>query len=111
MEKENNIRVEELRSELRQTAEKGGSIEFRPSESSMVYQFGLRDWSASGLGILVRNDSKVLGLMAVGQVVSLKVHSPGGQIAKTPVEAEIRHISEPEDGRHPHHKIIGFQII
>ncbi|WDP91805.1 MAG: hypothetical protein HUN04_19660 [Desulfobacter sp.] len=111
MKKEKNTRVEELRADVREAAEKGGSIEFKPSENAMVYQFGLRDWSTSGLGILVRNDSRVLALIEVGQVISLKVHDPGGHVSDTPIEAEIRHISEPEDGRHPDHKIIGLQIL
>jgi len=76
----------------------------------MVYQFSLRDWSDFGLGILVRNDSKILTHIKVGQVITFKIHKPEGNIAEHPLEAEIRHISEPENGRHPDHKIVGLHI-
>lgn len=101
----------ELRSDARKLAAKGESIEFRPAENAMVYQFSLRDWSDFGLGILVRNDSKVLTYIKVGQVIAFKIHRPEGSMPEHPLEAEIRHISEPEDGRHPDHKIVGLHIL
>lgn len=102
---------ETRRSDARSNAAKGGSIEFRPSEDAMVYQFSLRDWSDSGLGILVRNDSKILTYIKVGQIISFKMHKPEGSISENSLEAEIRHISDPEDGRHPEHKIVGLHIL
>ncbi len=109
MKKENGLK--ELRADIRQAAGEGASIEFQPSEKAMVYQFKLREWSAKGVGILVRNDSKVLGFIEVGQVIAVKIHNTAGHISSDPVNAEIRHISEPENGRHPDHKIIGLSIL
>lgn len=111
MKKEEDKQGGGLRSDVRETATSGGSIEFKPSEKAMVYQFSLRDWSSYGLGILVRNDSKVLAHLKVGQIISFKMHRPGGGILEHPVDAEIRHISEPEKGQHPEHKIVGLEII
>ncbi len=103
--------MKELRGDIRQAAADGASIEFQPAEKAMVYQFGLRDWSEKGVGILVRNDSKVLDLIKVGQVISVTIHNPGGPISSDPFDAEIRHISDPKDGRHPGHKIVGLSIL
>jgi len=110
MKKDEDTLNEELRSDDRNMAATGGSIEFRPSEDAMVYQFSLRDWSDFGIGILVRNDSKILTHIKVGQIITFKMHKPEGKISEDPIEAEIRHISEPKDGRHPDHKIVGFHI-
>ncbi len=111
MKKEEDKQGGGLRSYARETAASGCSIEFKPSDNAMVYQFSLRDWSSHGLGILVRNDSKVLTHLKVGQIISFKMHRPGGDILKQPVDAEIRHISEPEKGQHPAHKIVGLEIV
>ena len=111
MKQDQNLSDTELRSDIREAAAQGGSIEFKPSENSMIYQFSLRDLSAKGLGIIVRNDSASLNHLAVGQVLSLTLHQSDGNISKDRFQAEIRHISEPEDGQHPNHKIVGLRII
>ena len=111
MTKDQEVGNGESRSDFRAADVQGGSIEFRPSEDAMVYQFSLRDWSSSGLGILVRNDSEILTHIRVGQVISFKVHRAGGNMVEDQLEAEIRHISEPEEGQHPDHKIVGLHIL
>jgi len=111
MKKEENAKQGGFRSYLRAIAAKGGRVEFKPSGRSMVYQFGLRDWSDSGLGIIVHKDSAVLGHLKVGQVLALTLHQTEGSITRDALEAEIRHISEPEHGQHPNHKLVGLHII
>lgn len=100
----------ELRSEIRQAAEKGTVVEFRPSRDAMIYQLTLRDWSPSGLGILVKKESRIYKLLEVGQVIPMAVHLGDDRTRPEYVSAEVRHISEPVEGQHPNHSIIGLYI-
>jgi len=102
--------IEELRSEIRKAAAQGAVVEFRPSKDAMVYQLLLRDWSESGLGILVKKDSMICKLLDVGHTLSLTVHRDGRRDRPENVRAEVGHISEPQAGRHPDHYIIGLMI-
>ncbi len=101
----------ELRSEIRDAAANGASVEFKPSKESMTYHFSLRDWSPSGLGILVQKDSTILGYVEVGQEVLLNFHRGDATLAPEQLKAKIRHISEPEEGLHPNHLIVGLSIL
>jgi len=100
----------ELRSEIRKAAEQGAVVEFRPSTGAMVYQMILRDWSESGLGILVKKDSRICKLLEVGHSFSMAVHMDGRRDRPENVRVEVRHISEPVAGQHPEHYIIGLMV-
>ncbi|MCG8637603.1 MAG: hypothetical protein MI863_27495 [Desulfobacterales bacterium] len=101
----------ELRSEIREAASKGASVEFKPAKESMTYHFSLRDWSPSGLGILIQKDSDILGFIEVGQEILLKFHKGDATLAPEQLKARIRHISDPAGGRHPNHLIVGLHIL
>lgn len=101
---------EELRSEIREAAAQGASVEFKPSTDAMSYRLTLRDWSPSGLGILVKTDSDLCRLLSVGQVFDMMVHRGEGMTPPEYVRVEIRHISEPATGQHPGHLIVGLYI-
>ncbi|MCG8683519.1 MAG: hypothetical protein MI892_01475 [Desulfobacterales bacterium] len=111
MEKEAQSRNKDLRAEVRTAAANGASVEFKPSADSMVYQFSLRDWSSTGLGILAREDSEVLRHISAGQVISIVLYKGGRRKTAERLKAEIQHISDPEHGRHPSHKIVGIRIL
>lgn len=110
MKKNDHSESEELRSEIRQAAAHGAVVEFRPSKDAMIYQLTLRDWSASGLGILVKKDSKISQLLDVGQIFTMAIHLGSARTEPEHVYAEVRNISEPQAGRHPDHYIIGLHI-
>jgi hypothetical protein len=101
----------ELRSEIREAAANGASVEFKPSKESMTYHFSLRDWSPSGLGILVQKDSSIMRFIEVGQEVLLKFHRGDVTLAPEHLKAQIRHMTEPGEGLHPNHLIVGLSIL
>jgi len=111
MNREGRSQNEDLRSEIRKAAAKGASVEFKPSKDSMTYHLSLRDWSPSGLGILVKKDSDILRLLKTGQVFPMIVHRGGSQTQSEQLKVEIRHISEPAKGQHPDHCIVGLYIL
>jgi len=111
MKKENNSENEDLRTQLRTAAADGASVEFAFPGSVMVYQFPLRDWSYTGLGILARQDSKILDHIQEGQIFSVTLRREGIRLSLEAYRVEIRHISDPEQGRHPGHKVIGLSIL
>ena len=100
----------ELRSEIRKAAAQGAVVEFRPSTDAMVYQMILRDWSESGLGILVKQDSGICKLLKVGHTFSMAVHKNGRKEEPQTVRVEVLHISEPMAGHHPKHYIVGLMV-
>ena len=111
MKKDNCSESEDLRTEVRTAAADGASVEITFPDSVMVYQFPLRDWSYTGLGILVRQDSKILDKLQEGQVLSVTLRREGVGLSFEVYRVEIRHISDPEQGRHPGHKIVGLRIL
>lgn len=110
MTKAGHLKSEELRSEIRQAAVRGAVVEFRPSKNAMIYQLILRNWSESGLGILVKKDSKICKFLEVGHIFSMAVHLGECRSQAENVSAEVRYISEPMGGQHPDHYIIGLHI-
>ena len=101
----------ELRAEVREAAAEGASVEFKPAKESMTYHFSLRDWSPSGLGILVKRDSDIFKFISVGHPIDVKLHKGDATIDPNRLLAEIRHISEPAEGLHPNHLIVGLKIL
>jgi len=111
MEKENHSEDEELRTQIRTAAANGASVEFAFPGAMLAYQFPLRDWSHTGLGILARQDSKVLEYIREGQIFSVTLRREGSGVSLEAYRVEIRHISDPEQGRHPGHKVVGLSIL
>lgn len=102
---------EELRSEVRKAASNGASVEFKPSIDTMTYQFKLRDWSASGLGVLAKKESDIFNHIEVGQIFAMKVHKGDAGVFPELLNVEIRHISEPVNGQPANHFVIGLYIV
>ena len=111
MEKANYSENEDLRTQMRTAAADGASVEFTFPDSVLVYQFPLRDWSYTGLGILTKQDSKVLDYIREGQIFSITLRRGENNLALEAYRVEIRHISDPEQGRHPGHKVVGLSIL
>lgn len=99
------------RAEKRSPAAGNSSVEFTPGISGMPYHFKLRDFSAQGFGILVRKDSKVLDFLKPGDILAMKYYSGQERTAPVPYQAEIKHISSPEEGKFEGHLIVGLLLI
>ena len=101
----------ESRGELRTEAGDDASVEFIPGNNEVPYQFKLKDFSAQGVCILVRKDSKVLQHIKTGDILTMKYHPEKASANPVPRQTEIKHISEPEPGKHKGHMLVGLQLV
>lgn len=111
---ENNSSTREkknARKEKRIESHANGSVEFIPGNNELAYHFKLKDFSSKGLGILVRKDSKVLKNIKTGDILSMKYHPDQATVNPELHETQIKHISEPEPGRHENHMVVGLLIL
>jgi hypothetical protein len=76
-----------------------------------IYQFRVQDVSSDGAGILIKEDSKFLSLIEVGQIVDADFVSPDGTDPAGNYKAEIRHITKPNEGKNKGHFLVGLSIL
>ena len=76
-----------------------------------IYQFRVQDVSSDGAGILIKEDSKFLSMIEVGQIVDADFISPEGTDPTGNHRAEIRHITKPNNGKHKGHYLVGLKIL
>lgn len=100
-----------LRGEVRTDSEANESVEFQPGDNTLAYRFKLKDFSSRGFGILVRKDSKVLNHIKQGDVITMTYHPDGAASNPIPHNTQIKHISEPEPGKHIDHMVVGLLIL
>ena len=100
-----------LREESRTESHKHGSVEFIPGNNEVPYHFKLKDFSAKGFGILVRKDSRVLKRIKTGDIISMKFHPDVASVTPENHMTQIKHISEPGQGKHEGHMVVGLMIM
>jgi hypothetical protein len=100
-----------LRAEVRTEIRKKASVEFIPGKNEMAYHFKLKDFSSTGLGIIVRKDSNVLKHIKIGDILTMKYYPE--EAAAHPVfhQTQIKHISEPDPGKQQDHLLVGLFIL
>jgi hypothetical protein len=76
-----------------------------------IYQFRVNDVSSDGAGILIKEDSKFLNMIEVGQIVDTEFISPQGTDPAGNYRAEIRHITKPNKGKNKGHFLVGLKIL
>jgi hypothetical protein len=76
-----------------------------------IYQFRVQDVSTDGAGILIKEDSKFLSMIEVGQIVDADFISPEGTDPTGNYRAEIRHITKPNEGKNKGHFLAGLKIL
>ena len=101
----------EKRSETRELLDRFYSIEFLIKETGKVYQFKLRDISAQGLGILVREDSLILQYLKVGGSLDVQYNPLRSSGTAAVFKTRIRHIAKKEQGTPDGHFVIGLEVI
>ncbi len=87
------------------------SVEFQPKDAEFAYHFKVRDYSSTGLGILVKEDSQILDMLHVGDVLDMKYYQGDNHPVPVNVQTRIQHISRPEQNLFPHHLIVGLNIL
>ena len=103
----------ERRSETRAPAKEDYNAEIKLL-GYPVYQIKIADISPSGAAIVVKEDSSLLELLTVGRVLDVRFHSgePENQPdAVRQFKAEVKHISEPKEGRYKGHWLVGIQVL
>ncbi|MEX1300351.1 MAG: PilZ domain-containing protein [Desulfotignum sp.] len=102
----------ESRSEPRIPASEGAIISFKPPGSEWEYNIKLRDFSTSGLGLLVKEDSDLLKYIRVGDVFAVNYHEDGVSMARVRHhKVQVRHISVPAAGKPENHMVVGLSFL
>lgn len=99
------------RTDPRNETQKNSSVEFYPADTEIAYHFKLKDFSSKGFGILVRKDSKVLEYIKSGDVLDMKYYQDNAPATPSSYRTQIKHISEPEPGKHKEHMLVGLVIL
>jgi hypothetical protein len=101
----------ESRSEIRNPAFEGASISFKPTGGVWEYQIKLREFSDSGLGLLVKQDSDLLKQICVGDVFAVNYYENSVPMTVQHRTVKVRHISFPPTGTPENHMIIGLRFL
>ena len=101
----------ETRSETRNPASEGASISFKPPGGAWEYQIKLREFSDSGLGLLVKQDSDLLKQICVGDVFTVNYYEDTVPMTVRHKTVQVRHISFLPTGIPENHMIIGLRFL
>ena len=77
-----------------------------------LYQLKARDISETGIGVIVKPDSKFLNLIEIGQEMNVELLTPQeSRHIQGFYSARIAHITTIEEGRFTGHKLVGLELI
>ena len=77
-----------------------------------VYQLKAKDISETGIGVIVRPDSKFLTLFEVGQEMNVKLFTPQeSRHDQGFYKDRISHITDLDDGKFKEHKLVALELI
>ena len=113
MEDQNNIayRGEDRRSETRSVVDRFSSVEFSIQKLEYNYQFKIWETSPSGMSILIKEDSAVVGHLNIGDVLDMKYYPTTPSEQPETLKTEIKHITKDEQGKFKGHYVIGLAIL
>ena len=101
----------ERRIKPRHPAMSGQMVEFH-FPGVPVYQLKAKDISETGIGVIVRPDSKFLTLFQVGQEMNVKLLTPQeSRHDQGFYKARISHITDLADGKFKEHKLVALELI
>ncbi|MEE8397576.1 MAG: PilZ domain-containing protein [Desulfobacterales bacterium] len=103
--------TDDRRSETRGAADQFDSVEVAIKGMAPLYVYKLRDISPTGMGILVKEGSEFLNLVAVGDVLNMKFNP---KEVSEPVESlmtEIKHITRDDEGKFQGHFVVGLSAV
>ncbi len=99
------------RSDPRTIIGKYYSVEFSLSDLEFIYQFKIWDMSTNGMCLLVKEDSKVLNHVKVGDVLDMKYYPTEVLSPIKSLKTEVKHITKDEQGRFKGHFMVGLSIL
>jgi hypothetical protein len=101
----------ERRSETRAMDDRYYSVQFTTKGLASFYQFKLWNISSKGMCILVKEDSKVLKHLKVGDTIEMTYYLTDSQGAHENMKTQIKHITKNESGRFQGHYMVGLSSI
>ncbi len=87
------------------------SVQFTTRSMASYYQFKLWNIPSAGMCILVKEGSKVLKHIKVGDTITMTYYLANAQGLYENLKTRIRHITTNEDGRFRGHLMVGLAII
>ena len=87
------------------------SVEFLLEGIGAIHQFKVRNTNSTYQCIIVREDSRILYHIRVGDVYNLKFNSENSPHLSEYLKAAIRFIKKQETGRFKGHFLVGFEIL
>jgi hypothetical protein len=87
------------------------SVEFSVEGSYFAYQFKLRNVRESSMGVLVREDSEIMGLLKVGAIIKMKYYPEDSFLPPELLDTEIRYIAEETEGRFAGYYMVGLSLL
>ena len=77
-----------------------------------VYQLKAKDISDTGVGVIVRPDSKFLNLIQIGQEMNVKLLAPKeSRHMQGAYRVKIAHITALEGGKYKGHKLVALELL
>ncbi len=101
----------ERRSEPRKMMDKYFRVEFSKSGLTHFYTFKLRDISSKGMCILVKEDSDVLKLLKVGDILDMKYYTEEHSSQPQQFKTQIKYITKDHQDQFKGHCLVGLSII
>lgn len=105
------IHRHERRSTTRRVVERFYSVELKIRDLLVVYHCKLRDVSARGLCILVREASPIAGALKPGDQLTMRFFPADGRSAPVPLITRIAHVTPQSRGRYRGHCLVGLEIL
>jgi len=87
------------------------SAEFSISGLGTPYRFKIRNDASTAMSVLVRDDSKLLPWLRVGDVVTVKYYADGSIYSAECLDTAICDIAKSDDGRFRGHHRVGLEIV
>ena len=87
------------------------SVEFSVPEDSCLHQFKVWNMTPESICVLVKENSKILGSLKVGDIMNLKYYTTDKHNPIKQLNTEIRYIRKEDNGRLQGHFLIGLAIL
>jgi hypothetical protein len=87
------------------------SVEFSVDGLYFLYQFKIQSLSESSIGVLIRENSEIMGLLKVGDIIKMKYYPKDAFFPAELLDTEIQYITKEEQGRFQGHYLIGLALL
>ena len=104
-------RFAEQRNEKRNLADRYYSVQFSIKQRVPIYQFKLKDISSTGLCIIVKDSSKLLQMINIGDIIEMTFCAADAPEDTLRRKTKLAHITPDNSGKYKDHYLVGFSMI